>query len=329
MAGSDPAAWLSGHIAAIDEAATRVGGMIRHTPLLRCDLGPGVLLKPECLQVTGSFKARGAANAVGALRERDPSVTAVIAVSSGNHAQAVAWAAANAGLRATIVIPQGANPEKVAATREHGAEIVSEGVTWANREEVVRRVAAERGLPVIHPFDDWDVIHGQGTAAREVFIDAPRAGCIVTPVGGGGLISGTALVARHRASDIRVIGVEPESASDAARSLRTGTLQSLSTPPETIADGVRVMSIGRRPFEVIVERRMVDEIVTVSESAIEEATRFAWRRLHLALEPTAALPVAALLAGHLPATQPDRPTVLVLSGGNFASAVVTSLLDSS
>ena len=321
--------WLSDHVAGIEHAAARVGSLIRRTPLLPCDLGPGVLLKPESLQVTGSFKARGAANAIFALRERDPSVTAVAAVSSGNHAQAVAWAAAKAGLHATIVIPQDANPAKVARTRAYGAEVISEGVTWENREEVARRVAGERGIPMIHPFDDWDVIHGQGTAAREVLIDAPGTRCIVTPVGGGGLISGTALMARHAGAAARVIGVEPETASDAARSLQTGSLQTLSSAPQTIADGVRVMSIGQRPFEVIVERGLVDDIVTVSEREIEEATVYAWQRLHLAIEPTAALPIAAYLAGRLPEGTAAAPTVLVLSGGNFANAVVAALLSRS
>lgn len=323
---ADLSTWLPGHAAGIEHAAIRIAGLVRHTPLLPCDLGSGVLLKPENLQVTGAFKARGTANAVLALQERDPSVTAVAAVSSGNHAQAVAWAAARAGLRATIVIPADASPAKIAATRAFGAEVICDGVTWANREEVVQEVARERGLPLIHPFDDWDVIHGQGTAAREVLTDAPGVRCIATPVGGGGLISGTALIARHLAPGTRVIGVEPETASDAARSLHTGSLQTLDAAPQTIADGVRVRSIGRRPFEVIVEHGLVEDIVTVGDREIEEATVYAWRRLHLAIEPTAALPIAALLADRLPHGDDDAPTVLVLSGGNFSSSVVASLL---
>lgn len=301
---------------------------MRRTPLLETDLGEGLLVKAENLQVIGAFKARGAFNAVLRLRDADPGLRGVIAHSSGNHAQAVAHAARVLGLRAVVVIPQGANPLKVAATRELGAEVVTEGVTFANRAEVVERIGAEQGLPLIHPFDDWDVIHGQGTAALEILEDRPEVGAVVTPVGGGGLLAGTALAVRslRPRSQVRVIGVEPEVADDAARSFRSGTHQRLEHTPTTIADGVRVLSLGERTYQVIVEQRLVDDVVTVSEDELRAAVRLAWLRGRLLLEPTAALPLAAWLAGRVPAGTRDAPTAMIASGGNIDPQVIAPIL---
>lgn len=318
--------FVAAHAAAIAEAAVRIRSHVRRTPLLATDLGDGLVVKAENLQVIGAFKARGAFNAVLRLREADPALRGVIAVSSGNHAQAVAYAARAAGVPATIVIPQGANPLKVEATRALGAEVISDGVTFANREEVVQRIAAERGLPLVHPFDDWDVIHGQGTAALEIVADCPDVATIVTPVGGGGLISGTALALRSTHSRVRIIGVEPELADDAARSLHSGAHQRLAASPDTIADGVRVLSIGDKAFEVMVERHLVDDVVTVSEAELRDATRLAWLRLHLVLEPTGALPLAAWLAGRVTPGTGSAPTVLIASGGNVDPAVAAEIL---
>jgi threo-3-hydroxy-L-aspartate ammonia-lyase len=316
--------YLEEHAAEIEAAAERIRPHVRRTPLLTADLDPRLRLKPENLQRTGSFKVRGAFNAVLQLRRRQPDVRGVIAVSSGNHAQAVALAARTAALPAVIVIPFDANPAKVAAARALGAEIIQEGVTFANREELMRQVMAERGLAPVHPFDDWDVIHGQGTAAREMLADDPEIATIVAPVGGGGLVSGTALAARARVDRIRVIGVEPERADDARRTLETGRIQTLDRVPDTLADGVRVTAIGRRNFEVLVERGLIDDIVTMSETEIQEGLLTAWLRLRLALEPTGALPLAAFLAGKLP--RDGRPLGLVLSGGNADPGVVARLL---
>jgi threonine dehydratase len=299
---------------------------VRHTPALPTDVDPNLVLKPECLQVTGSFKPRGAFNAVLGVLEREPGTRGVIAVSSGNHAQGVALAARTLGLLAVVVMPGDANPAKIAATKALGAEVVTEGVTAENREAIVRQLAEQRGLALVHPFDNWDVIHGQGTAALELLADRPDVRTIVTPVGGGGLISGTALAAKAIDRSIRVIGVEPEVAADAAASLRGGSRQSLAGPPPTIADGVRTLAIGDRNFEVIVERRLVDEIVTASEHQLAEATLAAWERLKLAVEPTGALPFAAYLAGKLGTLQ--APTALVLSGGNANRAVMADILAS-
>jgi threonine dehydratase len=316
--------YLQHHREEIAEAARRIAPYTRRTPLLTTDLDGDLRLKPECFQVTGSFKTRGAFNAVLRLGEARPAPRGVVAVSSGNHAQAVALAARTVGLPAVILIPDGSNPAKVAATRALGAEVIQEGVTVANREERMREVMEARGLTLVHPFDDWDVIHGQGTAAREVLRDDPSVRLLVTPCGGGGLLSGTALAAKADDASRTVIAVEPERADDAARTFRTGRLQRLPVSPDTIADGVRPVAIGARAFEVMVTRRLVDDVVTVTEEEIAEATRVAWLRLKLALEPTGALPLAAYLAGKLP--HAGGPTALILSGGNADPRVVATLL---
>jgi threo-3-hydroxy-L-aspartate ammonia-lyase len=306
----------------VREAAERIRSHIRRTPLLTTDLDPELRLKPECFQVTGSFKPRGAFNAVLSLVARGPRPAGLIAVSSGNHAQALALAAATAGLPALILIPEDANPAKVAATRSLGAEVLQKGITFANREERLREVMAERGFTLVHPFDDWDVIHGQGTAALELLEDAPDLGVIAAPVGGGGLLSGTAISAKSHSASIRVVGIEPAVADDAYRSWKAGSIQTLSSAPATLADGVRTTSIGERTFEVMFANGLVDEIVTVTEEEIGTAVRVAWERMHLALEPTGALPLAAYLANKLP----KGPTGLILSGGNANLQMVAKLL---
>jgi threonine dehydratase len=316
--------YLARHQREIRRAADRIATHVRHTPLLRTDLDADLRLKPESLQVTGAFKPRGAFNAVLSLRERDGEVRGVTAVSSGNHAQALALAARTAGLPAVIVIPADANPLKVAATRGFGAEVLQDGVTFANREDHLRRVAEERGLTVVHPFDNWDVIHGAATAAGEALTDDPAIRTVVVPVGGGGLLSGTALVAKARNPAIQVIGVEPAAADDAAQTLETGQIQRLPESPTTLADGVRPVAIGQRTFEVMVTQRLVDGIVRVTEEEIAEGTRAAWLQLKLALEPTGALPLAAWLAGKLP--RRSGPICLLFSGGNFNPEVVAGIL---
>jgi threo-3-hydroxy-L-aspartate ammonia-lyase len=315
-------AFLEEHAERVDQAAARIRGHVRRTPTLTTDLDPALRLKPECFQVTGSFKPRGAFNAVLSLVARGDRPPGVIAVSSGNHAQAVALAAATVGIPALILIPEDANPAKVAATRALGAEVIQEGITFANREERLREVMAERGFVLVHPFDDWDVIHGQGTAARELLHDATDLEVLAAPVGGGGLLSGTAISAkRHRAS-IRVIGVEPAAADDAYRTWRAGHIEKLAASPTTLADGVRTTAIGTRNFEVMFAKGLVDEVVTVTEEEIADAVDLAWSRLHLALEPTGALPLSAFLAGKLPRGRAG----LILSGGNANLQTVATLL---
>ena len=314
--------FLQGHAKEVRRAAERIRPHVRRTPTLTTDLDPLLRLKAECFQVTGSFKPRGAFNAVLSLVD-EARPRGVIAVSSGNHAQAVGLAARTVGVPALILIPEDANPAKVAATRALGAEVIQEGITFANREERMREVMAERGYTLVHPFDDWKVIHGQGTAVLELLEDAPDLEVVVTPVGGGGLLSGSAISGHAHNPSMKVIGVEPEQADDAYRSWKSGSIQALAASPTTLADGVRTTHIGERNFEVMIKNRLVDSIVTVSEEEIATALRVAWTRLRLALEPTGTLPLAAHLAGKLPGGR----TGLLLSGGNANFQTVARLLD--
>ncbi len=283
-------------------------------------------MKPESLQLTGSFKARGAFNAVLSLVEREPGVIGVVTHSSGNHGQALACAARSAGLPATVVVPDGVTPAKVEGIRSFGATVVSEGVTYDNREEVAERIARSEGLRLIHPYDDWDVIHGAGTVGLEILEDVPAPGAVVVPIGGGGQISGVALACSMLSPETAIIGVEPESADDAARSLHSRTLQTLTSDPVTLAEGVKSKSVGNRNFEVIVAQGLVRDAVTVTEAELKDALRIAWKTLKLAIEPTAALTLAAYLTGKVPAGSAEHPTVIILSGGNFDPATVAAIL---
>jgi threonine dehydratase len=314
------------HLAEIQAAAVRIHGHVRRTPLLATDIAPGLLVKPESLQLTGSFKARGAFNAVLSLIEREPGVAGVVTHSSGNHGQALAYAARAAGLPATVVVPEGVTPAKIAGIRSYGAKVVTEGVNFNNREAIAEAIASNEGLRLIHPFDDWDVIHGAGTTGLEIIEDMPVPGAVVVPIGGGGQISGIALAIASLSPGTTLIGVEPEAADDAARSLRTGVLQTLSSDPQTLAEGVKSKAIGERNFEVIVGGRLVRDIVTVSEDELLQALRVAWTRLKLAVEPTGALALAAYLTGRVPPGSAEHPTVIVISGGNFDSTMMARLL---
>lgn len=321
---SEPTAYLAEHLGEIRAAARRIVPYMRRTPLLPVDLDPQLRVKPECFQPTGSFKVRGAFNAVLRLAGQPRPPKGVIAVSSGNHAQALALAARSAGLPALILIPEDANPVKVAATRALGAEVLSAGITFANREQRLREVSAERGYEVVHPFDSWDVIHGAGTAALEILEDEPEPALVVTPVGGGGLLSGTALAIKALCPRTLVVAVEPEQAADAAATFAAREKQTLPSSPTTLADGVRSVSVGSRTFEVMVDQGLVDGVVTVSEDEIARATVTAWARLKLAIEPTGALPLAGWLAGKLPRV--DGPIALLISGGNADLGLVARLL---
>jgi threo-3-hydroxy-L-aspartate ammonia-lyase len=311
-------------LAEVERAAERIAGRVHRTPvigsrLLDRELGCRVFLKAEHLQRVGAFKARGAFNALLAI---DPATRAagVIAVSSGNHAQAVALAAAETGSRAVVVMPADANPGKVAATRAYGAEVVTEGVTAETREAIVRELAEERGLHLVHPFDDPDVMAGQGTAALELLEDAADLDLVLVAVGGGGLLAGTAAAVKGRSPATRVVGVEPATAADARASLAAGRRVRLPAAPVTVADAVRSQVVGERPFEVM--RRLVDEIVTVTDAELLEALALCWSRTKQLVEPTAALPLAALRTG---AARGDRVGV-ILSGGNLDAAALARCL---
>jgi threonine dehydratase len=278
----------------------------RRTPALRAEtLGAGAVVKPECLQRTGSFKLRGAYNTVAQIAEAD-APTGVCAASSGNHAQAVALAAQLHGISAVILMPEDAPENKVAGTLGFGAEVLRYDRYTQDREVLLAELSAERGLPVVHPYDDPRVMAGAGTLALELLEDAPDVQTLVVPVGGGGCISGCSTAADGR---VRVVGVEPEAGDDARRSLAAGERVRIEVP-RTIADGLQLPTPGAHTFPVIRER--VDEIVTVSDAEIVDAMRWAFEALKLVVEPSGAVGIAAVRAGRVPAEHAG----IVITGGN-------------
>ncbi len=310
-------------------AAARIESAAIWTPLVRLPLEGEVYAKPESLQRTGSFKFRGAYNFLAAL---PPEVRArgVVAHSSGNHAQAVARAARIFGVPATLVIPEGAPEVKVRKTTEQGGEILRCKNTRRDRARVAAEVVAATGRTLIPPFDHPLIVAGQGTAGLEIAEDLPGVANAIVCVGGGGLIAGVATALALTRPGVRVIGVEPELAADAAESFERGEL--VEWPAEavtrTLADGVRTQRVGELNFEII--RGFVDRFVTVSEAAIREAT--AWYALEagLAVEPTGALTLAGYWAlrsadGGSPALKPG-PTVLLISGGNIDPTLLAEIV---
>lgn len=297
-------------------AAQRLAGAARHTPVLTsrhvdARAGARVFFKPENFQRMGAFKFRGAFNAIAAM---DPEVRArgVAAFSSGNHAQAVALAAAEHGIPAVIVMPEDAPRVKAEATRGYGGEIVFYNRQTDDREEITRRLAEERGLSVIPPFDHEHVIAGQGTAAKELIEDAGPLDFLFVCVGGGGLLSGCALAARELIPDAKVIGVEPAGADDVARSFQTKELQ-VCDQPDTIADGARTRSLGKLTFPLVLN--LVDDVITVDDDAILDAMWFAMERMKIVVEPTGALALAGLFSGKV-TVPPGARVGVIISGGN-------------
>ena len=297
----------------IRAAAERLRPLIHHTPLVTSRLldeaaGRRVFLKAECLQKAGSFKIRGAATALQALGA-EARRAGVVAHSSGNHAQAVALAARHFGVDAVVVMPEDANRLKVAATVAYGATVVQAGVTASNRAERADQYVRQ-GRHLIHPFDDWTVITGQGTLGLEIAKDAPQdIEMALFPIGGGGLISGSAIALRALRPDVRIIGVEPAACAAAKASRGAGRRVSLPPAP-TVADGARV-SVGEKAWSVISE--LVDDIVSVDDQEILAAVHFILTRTKLVVEPTGAMTVAALLSRR----SPDGAAAAVLSGGNL------------
>jgi len=296
----------------VDAAAARIAGHVHRTPVLTSSAldsacGARVFLKCENLQRVGAFKVRGATNAVMSL---DPATAArgVACHSSGNHGQALALAARERGMAAHVVMPSTASAVKRAAVAGYGATIVDCAPTLAGRESALAEVLAATGASEIHPYDDDRVIAGQGTAALELVEEVANLDAVVVPVGGGGLLSGTALAVAGHAPRTAVIGAEPAGADDAHRSFTSGTLVP-STAPRTVADGL-LAGLSERTFAVI--RSSVADIVTVEESAIIAAMRFLWERTKLVVEPSGAVAVAAVLAGDVPGGRVG----VILSGGN-------------
>lgn len=301
---------------AIRAAHDRIRLHVHVTPVLTCAsldalTGARLFFKAENFQKIGAFKARGATNAIFALA---PEVAArgVVTHSSGNHGAAVARAARLRGITARIVMPTNTPRLKVANVEAQGGLVTWCEPNLAAREANADRLRAETGATLIHPYNDLFVMAGQGTAALELLEAVPELDFITCPVGGGGLLAGTAVAAKRLRPGIRVIGAEPAGADDAARSLRAGALQRDGTAPQTIADGLRG-ALGELTFATI--REHVDDIVTVSEEAIIAAMRLVWERMKIVIEPSCAVPVAALLDGRVPAIA-GRRVGIILTGGN-------------
>jgi len=299
---------------AIEQAARRLEGLAHRTPVLTSvyfnhKLGAELYFKCENFQKVGAFKFRGAANAIGVLSAEEGR-RGVVTHSSGNHGQAVALGARLHGYPATVVMPDNAARVKVEAVRDYGAEVVFCEPTTPARAATVERLLAERGGVFIPPYDHPHVIAGQGTAALELMQDVADLDMVIAPVGGGGLISGTAIAVKHLQSACRVIAAEPANADDAARSFRSGRIEPVASTV-TIADGLRT-SLGELTFAVI--RRHVDDVVTVSEDGIISAMRQVWERMKIIIEPSCAVPLAALLEGAVEVG--NQRVGIIITGGN-------------
>jgi threo-3-hydroxy-L-aspartate ammonia-lyase len=300
----------------VRDAAERLRGVAVRTPVLRSTAlddrtGAEVHLKAEIFQRAGAFKFRGAYNRISRLSSGERA-RGVAAYSSGNHAQAVALASRECGTTAVIVMPEDAPPEKIDATRGYGAKVVAYDRYRESREEIGRALAAERGLVLVPPYDDPLVMAGQGTAALELMDETGELDTLVVPISGGGLIAGSATAAKALRLGIRVIGVEPEAGDDTRRSLRAGRRVEIEVP-RTIADGLQSAIPGELTFEV--NRRLVDDVVTVTDHQIVDAMRFLFERLKVVVEPSGAVGVAALMAG----LEGGRRVGVLLSGGNIGA----------
>jgi threonine dehydratase len=312
-------------LAEIGEAARLLASVAVRTPLVPVPrLHPDLLIKPESLQPTGSFKLRGAYTAISAAGQRARE-HGVIAHSSGNHGHAVAYAAALLGVRAVVVVPSTAPKVKTDAIEYYGAELVTVAPTLAARIAATEELSAQHGYVVIPPFDDRAVIAGQGTIGLEIAADCPQVDLVLVPISGGGLISGIAAAVRATCLGAAVVGVEPEFAADARDSLRRGDRVAWPSADvqRTIADALRVEQVGVLPFAHL--RELVTGIVTVTEEEMRTAIRLLARHAGLVAEPGGAAAVAAWLfhAAELPAA---RTPVAVLSGGNIDPALLTSIL---
>lgn len=295
-------------------AAERIRPYAHRTPVFTCasldrQTGAQVFLKCENLQKVGAFKFRGACNAVFSLTD-DEAAHGVATHSSGNHAQALALAARLRGIPAYIVMPANAPAVKKTAVAGYGGQITYCEPTLAARQAALAQIAAQTGAEVIHPYDDGRVIAGQASAALELLADIPDLDAVIAPVGGGGLLSGTALAAKALSPAIRVLGAEPEMADDACRSLQAGRILP-SENPQTVADGL-LTSLGELTFPIL--QKHVEQIITVSEAGILAAMRYTWERAKLIIEPSAAVAVGVLWEGKIDLR--GKRVGVILSGGN-------------
>jgi threonine dehydratase len=298
----------------IEDAHKRIQPFAHRTPVLTSSYfnektGASLFFKCENFQKIGAFKFRGAFNAISKLSDSDGK-KGIVTHSSGNHAQAVALAARMNGYSATIVMPENAPKVKVNAVRDYGAEIIFCENTTEAREAAAQKVIDETGAIFIHPYNHPDVIAGQGTAAKELLADHPGLDIIMAPVGGGGLISGTAIWAKHYKPGIKVIGAEPKWADDAYRSFKSGKIEPVLRT-DTVADGLRT-SLGELTFQAI--QTNVDDIVTTSEGVIIQTMRDIWERMKIIIEPSCAVPLAAIIENEMAIE--NFKIGIILTGGN-------------
>jgi threonine dehydratase len=300
-----------------EEARARMGEYVYHTPLLTSRLlgeqtGYDVRLKAEMFQRGGSYKIRGPMNKFAFLTDAQKRC-GVVCSSAGNHAQGVALAAARYGIKAVVVMAENATPSKIAATRAYGAEVVLHGTIWDEANEKARQLVEERGYTYIHPFDDEELIAGQGTLGLEIYQDWPEVEVALVPIGGGGLISGVTLALKSCNPAIQVIGVESSGAPGMTRSVREGHLLTLDRV-DCIIDGLRVKRVGEKTYDIV--RQHVDDLVTLPDEQIFDAVVWIMSHLKVVAEGAAAAPVAALLQGLVRAPRGAK-VACVLSGGNI------------
>jgi threonine dehydratase len=306
-------------------AAARLDGFAHRTPVLRSRfadalLGAEVVFKCENLQRSGAFKFRGAYSALSRFTDAQRRA-GVVAFSSGNHAQAIALAAQLLGMPATIVMPHDSPAIKLAATRGYGAEVVSYDRFTEDREAIGRRLAGDRGMTLIPPFDHPDVIAGQGTATKELLEEVGALDYLFAPMGGGGLISGAALAARALAPHCQIYAVEPEAGNDGQQSFRSGSIVHIATP-RTIADGAQTQHLGELTFAIV--RRELADVLTASDAQLVEAMRWFAERMKIVVEPTGCLGFAAARHAGLPIR--GKRVGVILSGGNIDVARYAELL---
>lgn len=310
----------------VQEARERIEKHIIRTPLLRIPaldriLNCQVYLKPENLQHTGSFKLRGALNSLLALSEEEKEC-GVVCSSSGNHAQGIAWAAKELGISAKIVMPENCNPVKLANVKSFGAEVLLIGTKSSVRDKAVKEIVGNEGRTEIHPYTYKYVKEGQGTIALEIFEDEPDIDIIVSPIGGGGLISGVSVAAKSLNPKVKVIGIEPAGASRYSKSLSANKPIKLSDT-DTIADGTRTDQADKGNFEII--KKYVDEVKSVNDEEIKAAMRLIIQKGKLVIEPSSAMVIAAFMNTNMGTTKDDK-VCFVLSGGNNDIALLANIL---
>jgi threonine dehydratase len=309
----------------VEQAAARIEGTAHRTPVLTSSTanamaGAQLFFKAENLQRMGAFKFRGAYNAIAKFSEAQRQA-GVLTFSSGNHAQAIALSARLAGIKAAIIMPKDAPELKVRATQGYGGEVIFYDRYTENREEIGARLAQERGMTLIPPYDHPDVIAGQGTAAKELFDEVGELDLLLVPLGGGGLLAGCALAASKLSPNCTVIGVEPEAGNDGQQSLRSGKIVDIGVP-QTIADGAQTSHLGNHNFAVI--RKLVSDIVTVSDAQLVETMKFFAERMKTIVEPTGCLAAAAALHGIVPVA--GKRVGILISGGNVDLARFAKLV---